>query len=53
MDTQIKAWAFDAYGTLFDPLPVQKKAGKLYPAAARPSAAYGAPANSSTPGCDL
>jgi 2-haloacid dehalogenase len=31
MDTQIKGWAFDAYGTLFDPLSVQKKADTLYP----------------------
>jgi len=31
MHTQIKAWVFDAYGTLFDPFSVQGKAEKIFP----------------------
>jgi len=31
MHTQIKAWVFDAYGTLFDPLSVQGRAEKIFP----------------------
>jgi 2-haloacid dehalogenase len=31
MHTQIKAWVFDAYGTLFDPLSVQGKAESIFP----------------------
>ena len=31
MHTQIKAWVFDAYGTLFDPLSVQAKAEEFFP----------------------
>jgi 2-haloacid dehalogenase len=31
MLTQISAWVFDAYGTLFDPLSVQGKAERLFP----------------------
>jgi 2-haloacid dehalogenase len=31
MHTQIKAGVFDAYGTLFDPLSVQKKAERTFP----------------------
>ena len=29
--TQIKAWVFDAYGTLFDPFSVQGKAERIFP----------------------
>jgi 2-haloacid dehalogenase len=31
MDTEIKAWVFDAYGTLFDPFSVQGKAERIFP----------------------
>jgi len=31
MHTQIKAWVFDAYGTLFDPFSVQGKAERIFP----------------------
>jgi 2-haloacid dehalogenase len=31
MRIQIKAWVFDAYGTLFDPLSVQGKAERIFP----------------------
>ena len=31
MHAQIKAWVFDAYGTLFDPFSVQRKAESIYP----------------------
>jgi len=31
MHTQIKAWVFDAYGTLFDPFSVQEKAERIFP----------------------
>jgi 2-haloacid dehalogenase len=31
MHTQIKAWVFDAYGTLLDPFSVQGKAEKVFP----------------------
>jgi 2-haloacid dehalogenase len=31
MPTQIKAWVFDAYGTLFDPFSVQEKAERIFP----------------------
>ena len=31
MRTQIKAWVFDAYGTLFDPFSVQGKAERIFP----------------------
>lgn len=31
MHTQIKAWVFDAYGTLFDPFSVQWKAERVFP----------------------
>lgn len=31
MRRQIKAWVFDAYGTLFDPFAVQGKAEKIFP----------------------
>lgn len=31
MDRQIKAWVFDAYGTLLDPLSVQRKAESMFP----------------------
>jgi len=31
MNTEISAWVFDAYGTLFDPLAVQGKTEELYP----------------------
>lgn len=31
MHTPIKAWVFDAYGTLFDPLSVQGKAERIFP----------------------
>jgi 2-haloacid dehalogenase len=31
MHTQIKAWVFDAYGTLFDPFSVQGKVERIFP----------------------
>ena len=31
MHTPIKAWVFDAYGTLFNPLSVQGKAERIFP----------------------
>jgi len=31
MQTPIKAWVFDAYGTLFDPLSVQGRAERIFP----------------------
>jgi len=31
MHTQIAAWVFDAYGTLFDPHSVQGKAQSIFP----------------------
>jgi len=31
MRIQIKAWVFDAYGTLFDPFSVQGKAERIFP----------------------
>jgi 2-haloacid dehalogenase len=31
MHNQIKAWVFDAYGTLFDPFSVQGRAEKIFP----------------------
>jgi 2-haloacid dehalogenase len=31
MKTEIKAWVFDAYGTLFDPLSVQSAGEKMFP----------------------
>jgi 2-haloacid dehalogenase len=31
MHTQIKAWVFDAYGTLFDPFSVERKAERIFP----------------------
>jgi len=31
MNTQIKAWVFDAYGTLFDPFSVQSAGEKIFP----------------------
>ena len=31
MRTQIEAWVFDAYGTLFDPFSVQGKAERIFP----------------------
>jgi 2-haloacid dehalogenase len=31
MPTQIKAWVFDAYGTLFDPFSVQEKTERIFP----------------------
>jgi 2-haloacid dehalogenase len=31
MHTEIKAWVFDAYGTLFDPFSVERKAERIFP----------------------
>jgi 2-haloacid dehalogenase len=31
MSTRVKAWVFDAYGTLFDPFSVQNKAESFFP----------------------